>query len=353
MSASSDKLLTRRFAGAAIACFVLVPWLVVYVVIGLVRDPSAEDLVKERLLLQRPGVDTVVVGDSRVGYISEEPFARKGWTYFNFGMSGISPSDVAVQLKYALKHTGVRRVVMGLSFENMNEAKPLQHSPFAHEVPFNDPEILAYATVAPGSRGESSYAAFRTAVDEYVLPIQRAAPKLRALVAVLVKPPTQFFQPNGNVAYVGIREAIAGGTYDFQTNRDPQYYFNVHDAPYQRRQRLGEHAKAIYVRMFDTLRGLNMPCIAFETGRTAEHQRMLDADPLLVRLQNEWREFFRGQSHGSVKFVEYSNVADCYDKNDFVDSLHFIGKTGDRLAERLADELDELEKQVGKGEGRK
>jgi hypothetical protein len=104
---------------------------------------------------------------------------------------------------------------------------------------------------------------------------------------------------------------------------------------------LSESGKDVYRRVFAALRKAGLPTIVFETGRTPEYQALLDADPLLHRLQAEWRDFFRKESGGCVGFVEAANLP--YDPNDFIDAVHFMGMTEHRVAARLADELATLE----------
>ena len=105
---------------------------------------------------------------------------------------------------------------------------------------------------------------------------------------------------------------------------------------------MSPHAKALLLQGFCRPARADISCVAFETCRTAEYQRLLDERPQLKRLQAEWRDFFRSQSWGRVKFVEAASMRDCCDENDFFDAVHFIGRTRDRLAERLAGELAAL-----------
>ena len=77
----------------AILTFGIIPWVVVYGIIVFGADLPTEVAVKASLLAQRPNVDTVIVGDSRVLRVAEEPFAQRGWHFFNMGLRGGSPVE--------------------------------------------------------------------------------------------------------------------------------------------------------------------------------------------------------------------------------------------------------------------
>jgi len=93
--------------------------------------------------------------------------------------------------------------------------------------------------------------------------------------------------------------------------------------------------------MFAFLSDSNIPCVAFETGRTPEYQALLDANPLFKQLQSEWRDFFRAQRNICVDFIEASSIN--YAASDFFDAVHYIGQTEHRVAARLVESLTRLE----------
>ena len=135
---------------AAILCFAGAPFLSVWTAMLVIPEPPVEPAEKVELFQRRSVVDTVIVGDSRVGRVAEEPFASKGWNYFNMVLSGVSPEDMAMQLKYALTHGKIRRVVMGVSFEGMTARYPFEFSHHYAAGPFTAAEIVGFATVAGG-----------------------------------------------------------------------------------------------------------------------------------------------------------------------------------------------------------
>ena len=113
----------------------------------MLPDEPPESTVKAELFCRQANVDTLVVGDSRVGRIAAGPFASRGWVYFNFGLNGVSPEDMAMPLKYAMTRRKIRRVVMGVSFEGMTERFPNELSRFRDSEPFSAAEIRDFATV--------------------------------------------------------------------------------------------------------------------------------------------------------------------------------------------------------------
>ena len=92
----------------------------------------------------------------------------------------------------------------------------------------------------------------------------------------------------------------------------------------------------------------------YETGRTAAYQRMIDEHPVLNALQAEWRVFFQRESYGCVRFLDADTLRPLYAERDFFDAVHFIGPTQERLAARLADQLERVERacRSGSTEGR-
>jgi hypothetical protein len=339
----------------AILCFAAAPWVCCWSLVLALPEDTPDHVEKAELFQRRPCVDTVVVGDSRATRIAEGPFAARGWAYFNFALSGVSPEDMAMQLKYALIHGKIRRVVMGVSFEGMTSRFPFEFSRFHHTGPFAPAEICDFAAVDPGPKASAAGRPHaRLVVSKDLLPLGRANLRLRFLVARLTGRCFPATRPNGTANYAILREQISSGNYDFQRQRDAKIYFRREDseARYLERPQLAPHAKALYCKVFAALRRADISCVAFETPRTAEYQRMLDERPQLKRLQAEWRDFFRSQSWGRVKFVEAASTRDCCDENDFFDAVHFIGPTEDRLAERLAGELAALDRAAAPPGGR-
>ncbi len=330
---------------AAIFCFVAAPLVCVWTTMLAIPEPPEEVAEKVELFQRRPAVDTVVVGDSRVGRIAEEPFASKGWNYFNMVLSGVSPEDMAMQLKYAMTHGAIRRVVMGVSFEGMTARYPFEFSHHYRAGPFASAAIVDFATVAAGPPPLQS-GGIRKFLRSDLLPIQRASLRSHWAVARANGCNLSGFLPNGTKGYEAIREQIAAGEYDFTRQRDAKIYFNADYAEprYLERPELAPHALRLYRKVFAVLRAAKIACVVFETGRTAEYQRMLDARGELALLQRQWRAFFRAESYGCVKFLDAAATRDCYAEDDFIDAVHFIGPTESRLAQRLADELAALER---------
>ncbi len=329
---------------AAILCFAGAPFLSVWTAMLVIPEPPVEPAEKVELFQRRSVVDTVIVGDSRVGRVAEEPFASKGWNYFNMVLSGVSPEDMAMQLKYALTHGKIRRVVMGVSFEGMTARYPFEFSHHYAAGPFTAAEIVGFATVAGGPPLPQS-GGIRKFLRSDLLPIERASLRSHWAVARANGRNLSGFLPNGTKAYEAIREQIAAGDYDFARQRDVKIYFNsdYSEPRYLERPELARHALRLYRKVFAALRDAKIACVVFETGRTAEYQRMLDARTELALLQRQWRAFFRAESYGGVKFLDADATRDCYAEDDFFDAVHFIGPTESRLAQRLADELAALE----------
>lgn len=330
----------------AILAFVAAPFVCVWTTVLTIPDPPPEHVEKAELLRRRTTVDTVVVGDSRVVAIAEEPFAANGWKFFNMGLSGVSPEDMAMQLKYAMLHGQIRRVAMGVSFEGMTARYPFEFSRFHGAGPFVPAEIEGFATVGVGPRPLQRTVGIRKFLRSELLPITNANPRLRWRVARALGRELSGFLPNGTMDYVAIREQIAAGDYDFARQRDAKIFFTREDSElrYLEKPELAPYALQLYRKVFSALREAKIACVVFETGRTAEYQQMIEARAELLRLQQQWREFFRAESYGSVKFLDAAATCDCYVANDFIDAVHFIGPTATQLAARLADELAALEK---------
>jgi hypothetical protein len=343
-----DRPAPPRGAGAwkwaAIIGFAAAPWIVTSLMVTMLPAPPTEPAEKAALFNQRT-VDTVLVGDSRVGCLREAPFARRGWKYFNMAMSGFCPEDMAMQLAYALNHGSIRRVVIGASFDNMSEAYPFEVSRYAHDAPFDAPEIVGFATVCSGPRPVAMDARtrLRQAMSDGGLPMEEAHRRLGAYVGEHLRLPNNYSLPNGDTCYQLIEEGIKGRTLDLVATRDPSRYFREHEGRFLRRARLAEATQELYRKVFRTLRAAHVACVVYETGRTRAYQRLLDAEPTLARLQRQWRDFFRRECHGSIKFLDAAAMADCYRDDDFFDALHFMGGSSERASQRLAEELAKIE----------
>lgn len=335
----------------AIFLFIGTPWLL-GIVLWAIRPPSlpSEAIAKSRLIDQRGSVDTVVVGDSRIGYLVEASFAKRGWRYFNMALSGLSPEDTALQILYAVKHHPIKRVIIGVSFENMTETFPFEHSRYYLDEPFQNLEIFKFLGLTPQQINKTSLNKKQTNYEQLIrslIPIGQAQDTFRYYYKLLYLNDTadRRILADGSFDYEKILNDIKNGTYDFKINRDPKLYFSRDDseASYLKTKTLSGNAKDVYLRIFDYLRSKNIVCLVVETHRTNAYQAMIDNDPLLVQLQNDWRSFYRAESNGSIRFIDDIKLADLYDENDFFDCCHYIGKTVRRIAERLADELDTLE----------
>ena len=261
------------------------------------------------------------------------------------GLSGVSPEDMAMELKYAMLHGRVRRVAMGVSFEGMAAGYPFEFSRYHSTGPFAAAEIVGFATVDEGPRPAQSRG-IRKFLRRDLLPMTPANLRLRWCVARAIGQGMPEDPPNGTAAYTAIREQIAAGDYDFARQRDARIYFNLEDSEsrYLENPVLAPCALRLYRKVFAALREAKIACVVFETGRTAEYQQMIDDHAELAQLQRQWREFFRSQSYGGVTFLDAAATRDCYGEDDFFDAVHFFGPTGTRLAARLADELAAIEK---------
>jgi hypothetical protein len=337
---------------SAIILFVGLPWGMVYGVLAAADDLPTELAEKESLFQARPAINTVVIGGSRALRVAEQPFADRGWAFFNMALNGQYPEDEAMELKYALLHRPIRRVALGVSFENMSERYAFEGTFNWKEPQFHQPAILDFANFDPAAMPAEPPSLSRKVgilLKNYVLPIDRARPRFHGLLdraGIEEIPP--LFLPNGNAAYVRIEREIHGGSYDFKANQDPVHYWQMHgEEAYLRNGKLAEHAKVLYRKMFAELRRLKIPTVVFETPRTPEYQAMIEANAQLAALYAEWLTFFRTECHGCVKFVEATAMADCYDYAEFFDPVHYIGQTEQRVGLRLAAELAELERTCG------
>ena len=330
-----------------IACFAVVPSLWTWCIVWLCPVPLDEAEEKLLLFRQRAAVDTVIVGDSRVTLLGEASFAKRGWAFFNMSLDGISVEDTAMELKYAMLQGRIRRVIMGVSFEGMNESYPFEFSDYSTAGPLAAPEMVAFATVDDGTGPTRVQVPFMGRIAEEVLPIERAQPKLDELgfrLKGIVRP---YLLPDGSRNLAPIEEMIRKGRFEFAGRHDAKNYFSRYDTEYYKTRCLAPHAKRLYEKMFRSLREAGIACVVFETGRTAAYQQLIDQDPLLSGLQREWRAFFASQSYGSVRFLDIAALRDCYREEDALDACHYLGTTADRLGNRLAEELCDLGQSLG------
>lgn len=332
----SSAGISRRWL--AIWLFIGLPWCLGLAHLAIAPPPpESEPSIKMALMEKRGRIDTIIVGDSRVLRVGGPAFAQRGWTYFNLGMSGLSPEDLVMQLQKAMLVEPVERVIIGLSFENMTEAFPFEFSRYHSERMFQDPEIVELIGKANPLRS------FRPQLDEALnklLPIGAGRHTKWDVRSV-----PELIRPDGTAAYVQIQREIALGTYDFKVNRDPAMYFNEEDseARYLAVGHLSPESKQLFSRVLAQLRERRVPTLLFETGRTAAYQAMIDRDPVLQGLQSEWRAFFRAQATDCIRFLDQPSLHAVYDENDFFDAVHFIGPTEGRLTKRLAGEMAGLE----------
>ena len=342
MSTDSTRSALAR-CRAAIAAFTLLPLCMGLIVFGLMpSDPVSEAVLKWDLAAQHGKFDTVIVGDSRVGRVGGPELTRRGWNYFNMGLSGLSPEDLAMQLRKALVTQPIARVIMGLSFENMTETTPFQFSYYGDDAPFRDPRVMEFVG-NPGSRKR-----VRKRVEDVLyslLPVGRAGNIVRVRRRGAAAPPP-FFRPDGENAYVEIQAQLARNARSF-ADPDPGYYFNRPDSEvgYLASKRLSPSSKELFLKIIGDLRAREMPVVMYEIERTDRYQKMIDDDPILHALQLEWRDFFRGQAGGCIRFVEAASLHPLYDQKDFFDAVHYIGATEDRITGRLAEELTDVEGQ--------
>jgi len=349
---SKRPVSSRSRTWLGIGVFVATPWLLgaVHVVIKppeLLSEPA-----QKAFLASKANVpfDTVAVGDSRILRIGAASFSKRGWTFFNMGMSGLSPEDTALQLLFALDRFPVKRVVMGVSFENMTARYPFEFSRYAEDPVFRNLRFSAFLRSQPAIRTPAR-AIWRDTLDE-LYPIGRAAVTLRYYRSRWKRwgtpnnTPDIFSPADGTAAYAEIQKSIQAGRYDFAEHTNPADFFDRPDgdARYLEVKKLSEDAQDMYRRMFQALRARRIPCVVFETVKTPAYQKMIDDSALLAGLQAQWREFYRSESRGSVRFLDASAVRDCYHEPDFFDATHFLGATTERqLAERLAETLATLE----------
>jgi hypothetical protein len=348
----------------AIALFISVPILLVLAVNFTVPYISDEQILimgggedpylKHVLFIKRPLVDTVICGNSRGGTISPDPFLERHWSPFNWSISGVNPTHTAMEVAHALVYGKVRRLIVGVSFESMAEKSPLSYARYLWSAPFTDSRISRLWGLRTKANSEPSIPnrlrLVKITIDSFWT---TARSHFRyCFKYVLYKYFTHQAFPRaldiyGTLEYPDIRREIKEGVFDFQQNRDPAKYFNTEDgeAAFLKYKQLSPEAKQIYSKMFQELRARKIPTVVFETGRTPAYQDLIDRNSLLKQLNDEWRDFFRKESYGGIKFLEAKDIASCYFFDDFFDAVHFIGgRTEKALSEKLASELEKLEK---------
>jgi hypothetical protein len=360
MSADSQPIELERSESfrrwLAIGLFIGLPWCLGSALFILRPTPVSEPVLKTELMDKRGMVDTIIVGDSRVLRIGGPPFNQRGWTYFNMGMSGVSPEDLAMAIRKAMLDKQIARVVIGLAFNNMTQSFPFELSRYYKDPSFRDPRILEFVGKPNIPRPFLGSVVQRIHAELFqLLPVGGAGETVRYLRAKWSgRTPESFFRADGTVNYTRIEEQIAAGTYDFAAETDPRSYFSRWDSEvrYLANKRLAPESKQLLCRVIEDLRVKRIPCLMYETGRIVAYQRMIDQDPLLKTLQSEWRAFFRDESYGCIKFLDADTLRPVYAERDFFDPVHFVGPTEDRLSERLADELDQLERSCRQTEAR-
>lgn len=312
-----------RLRWAAVAVFVAVPWMVTYALTAL-PNPHSELRRKVPLLAAMPHADTLIAGDSTVLRVSGEPFRARGWTPFNFGLSLANAEDIALEVRYALDHASIHRVVIGLTFSNMSDVVPFESSQFSHEEPF------ALLAARPAARGPNRERAFQVLQGVML----EAAMRVTARTA---------FAADGSARYEYVQQELSSGRMVRDPN--PARYINRAggEIAYRRRQQLSPHVKGVFEQLFGTLTGRGIPVVAFETGRGPDYNAAIAQDPLLARLLGEWRAFFRAQTTPCVRFLGGPELAGVYRAEDFFDAAHFIGPTEIAIGATLATALAEVE----------
>jgi hypothetical protein len=363
-----DSTSSSPLRWAAILLFIGLPWIII-LLLRLVPDIPDEFHEKMEAFERRPRLDTIVVGDSRVMRLSEDHFRTRGWSLFNMGFSGLSPDDVEMALHFALAHRPIRRAVIGVSFENMTQSFPYEFSRYRDR--YTKPlgsyiedtrQVNASVEIEKPKKFKSmdkiknlfSDGSFQEIADIAVAKvdsffnkrIRNSSSNLHMLLSILeIKPLYPNILPDGTIAYRHIHEDIKYGRYDFRRNRNVDKYWGRKDSEvrYLERGTLSESSKDVYRRIFSTLKSRGIPAVVFETGKLPEYQQRIDSDPLLNRLQSEWRAFYRDQQSSCLRFLDFYSLDGVYDPNDFFDATHFIGMTEGRLAEKVVAELLSVE----------
>jgi hypothetical protein len=304
---------------------------------------------KPPLLQKRTNVDTVVIGDSRVLRLDESVFQERGWNYFNMGLPGTSPEDAAMQLEYVLLRRPIKRVLIGACLEGMSETFPFQFSGCLGTPAFQDPKVVSFATVTSPADGDDPHQATSPSwleLPKFLLPIGQASTAMHGrLISMGLEQKPAWYLANGNMDYRDVERSIREGIYDFEKNRNPHTYFDrPEDAPgLLKNGTLPRYLTRLYQKMLDELRSRHIPTVVYETGRSPGLETLYASNKTLSDLQAKWRAFFRSEAHDGVEFLDIAQTRDCYDDNDFIDAVHFVGGTETRLARRLADRLAQLE----------
>lgn len=317
---------------------------------------------KHYAFLDRPIVDTAICGDSRVGRIMPNALLKRGWAPFNWALPGMVPADTALQVAHSLHYGKIRRLIIGISFEAMASKNALYGRYFL-DFPFTNPKIKQIFALNQ-SRSNDATIDLRQIIRDIVNATKRSLVRFwgaKHLVEaritylyynyIIRKDFSKLVAINqyGNYLYRKRQTKINNGTFDFDKSRDPTGYFNRDDSEvtYLKNKVLSKEALEIYSTMFQELRLRKIPTIIFETGRLKSYQQLIDQTPILKSLHGQWREFFRKESHGTIKFIEAKEIMPYYYFEDFFDAVHFFGeKTEKQLSEKLASELEELEKSV-------
>ena len=331
---------------SAIAVFVLIPWAITYALIGIRTNFYSNLHRKLPLFAAQPLIDTLIAGDSRVLRVSADPMRARGWVPFNFGLSAASVEDIAMEVRYATTRAPIRRALIGLNPAGMSDAVPFESSQYAEQPPFSLPDVLSFAELESGAAARRPKPAPPTGPSAYILPVSRATVTLHGILdRFSVIHPWDGFYDDGTVAYVGIRDRIASGRFDFERERDPTYWMSIPggDFGYRRTGQLAPHAKALYLKIITALRTAGVPVVLFETVRGPRYRAAVDADPLLTRLLDEWRTFFRGTEGPCVAFLDGNDLHGVYRDEDFFDAAHIIGPSELRLGQRLTTEMVALE----------
>lgn len=340
-----------RLRWVAIVIFVACPWALGLVHLAIRPPPMAsEPVLKATVLEPRRDIDTVIVGDSRVGRVGGAPFTDHGLHYFNMALSGMSPEDAALQLYYALERQPIRHAVIGVSFENMAQRRPFEHARYHRESPFRTLPLADITGSVPPQEAASATTRFRQSLQT-LLPVASAGETYRyyRLLRRRGAPPA-LFRDDGTYAYALIEEEIRDGTYDYPHHMNPKGYFfrNDGEASYLETRQLSPVAKATYEKIFTLLQARRIQTVVYETVKTQKYQSMIDADPLLRGLELEWRAFYRAAATSCIRFVDRDAQRHVYDEKDFFDSTHYLGgNTEARVNEMLVRELTTLDAACG------
>lgn len=353
---------------AAILLFIGLPWILILLLksVSVLPDEFQE---KMEAFERRPYFDTIVVGDSRSRTLSEDQFNNRGWTFFNMANIGLSPENVEMSLHFALARRAIRRVIIGVSFENMTEYFPLEFSDLSSRFketsssaenthPFSGSNtVREFRNIGLVDKAENlvSNARFQKLADKVLAKavsylnehVKRASSGLHMFLIILeIKPlPARILLPDGSAAYTELKNNIKSGRYDFRRNQDVGTWWDREDGEvrYIEMGTLSETAKEVYRRIFAALKQEGIPVVVFETGKLPAYQQRIDSDPLLHQLQSEWRAFYRDQQSTCLRFLDLAMLEGVYDPSDFFDAVHFFGPTEHRLTAKVATELGSVE----------